>query len=109
MSSDTGIYILETIDDKGAPEFRVALLSAIENYRYSYCTKHNDWTKDCKECSDAVETDDLDVHIFNARKMWRDCEVFKDIGQALEEARRIHKDVGYTEYGISIVCIARVF
>jgi hypothetical protein len=109
MSSDTGIYILETIDDKGSSEFRVALLSAIENYRYSYCTKHNDWTKDCEECSNAAETDDQDVHIFNARKMWRDCEVFKDFGKALEEAARIQKDRGYTEYGIVIIHIDRVF
>ena len=89
MSADNGIYILKT----RGPEFRVAHLQAIDNL---------DWGRN--GC-----TDDPDVRIANAREMWFGSPVFKTEEEAWEEARRLHSLIEYTEYGVSMVEIDRVF
>lgn len=88
MSSDNGIYILRTLtkDGKGF-EFRVAERGAIDNLYYF------------------DKTGDL-------LSMWdyfHDCPVIKNHDMAFEKAIEIGKDYGYTEYGICMKEIDKVF
>jgi len=103
MSADNGIYILET----DGPEFRVSHLQNIEDYAWqSIPTKEQSY--------DGHHTDDPDIHIKNARRMWEKCEVFTDKTKALIEAGRqydeiMNSDFPICEYGISFIKIPRKF
>jgi len=96
VSADNGIYILETL--KG--EYRVVHTQAIENYQWDAATNS--------------ETDDPDIHIINARKIWKGCSVFKTKEEARQEAESLYdeimeSDFPVLEYGINIVKIDREF
>lgn len=96
MSADNGVYILETLAENGHyHEYRVAHLCAIDNVNWS------------EEYSVLMRLDD--VRIKNARKMWKDCKAFTNEADAFSEARKIEKSQSWTEYGIVIVVIDRVF
>lgn len=106
MSSDTGIYILQTngpytADGKQTFEFRVAYLSAVENYMWDDAKK--------------AESNNPDIWIKNAREMWKDCTVFTDEDDALKKAASMYHDMMNSddfmilEYGISFIEIPRRF
>ena len=84
MSADNGIYILRTPIENGY-EYRVSYMSAIDNLSWD----------DERGCS----TDDKEVLIKNARKMWSRAKVFTVRGEALEAAHDL-ADAEYTEYGV---------
>jgi hypothetical protein len=96
MSADNGIYILKTDCDDGH-EYRVAHLQAVENYLWD----------NAREC----ESDNPDIHIANARKMWDDSDVYSSEGEALKRAVEIEEklDLWVLEYGISQIRIPRKF
>lgn len=99
MSSDNGIYVLETTKGNGF-EYRVRELQCIENV---------DWDNR-KHC---ISADDK-VRIKNARQMWKGCEVFKTKALAFMEASRIYDnimtdDFGLLEYGICVIKINKEF
>ena len=110
MSADNGIYILVTNRApngklNGKKQYRVRELQAIENLTYDpfapdpilptsneYHSVH-EYRPDDKEHCDyqkayrlKYHSDNLDVHIHNARHMWRDCFVFSRRADALEYA-----------------------
>ena len=94
MSADNGIYILRT--PKGDKvEFRVAHLQAIENYEYDERTNE--------------QTKDPNVHITNARKMWKDSPIFKTERSVLLFAEHMARDYSILEYGICFINIDREF
>ena len=94
MSADNGVYILETPRGK-RKEYRVQEMQAVENYLYDERTME--------------ETSDPDVHIHNARQMWKDCKVYTDEGQALSAAAGKLKKLEICEYGICFIEIPREF
>lgn len=91
MSADNGIYILKTI----GPEYRVRHLQAVDNI--------------CWDQNNKCESSDFDVMIVNAREMWYGSEVFLDEDTAWKYARKLQKEVGYTEYGVSVIHVDRSF
>jgi hypothetical protein len=97
MSADNGIYILET----EGPEYRVAHMQAVENYM---------WDEDARDYSN-----NPDVHIRNARTMWRNCKAFTNkmdaANLAFEMEEKILSDDFYPilECGISTIKIPRKF
>lgn len=91
MSADNGVYILET----DGPEFRVKHLQNIEDYTYN----HKTWNL----------TKDENIHIENAREMWKNCKIHNTADSALEEAKEIYKEYPIVEYGISFIKINRKF
>jgi hypothetical protein len=94
MSADNDLYILETEGDNGDKEYRVADLQAIENYLYD--DNYN-------------ESEDPDVHIKNARKMWKGASVYRNEGMALLEAKSLLNDSYMCEYGICFgICIISI-
>jgi hypothetical protein len=97
MSADNTIAILRCPlwNPKHVFEYRVKHLQAIENLYY-------DEDKSC-------DTDDPDILIKNARKMWCGCRPLYKEDDALQEAKRIYDDVGFTEYGIQEIFIPRPF
>lgn len=104
MSADNGVYILVTPLLTEAPngelveiatEYRVANLQAVENYVW--------------DAAYGAETDDPDVHIANARKMWARAKVFYERIDALVEADRLTREYPMLEYGISFIQIPRAF
>lgn len=95
MSADNGIYVLETnTETAGVTEFRVSHLQAIDNIAWD-CLKH--------EC-----TDDEDVRIFNARRMWTG-PVYKNREDAMKYAQELSGEFDILEYGISSIRINRDF
>lgn len=95
MSADNGIYILETdTETKGVTEFRVSHLQSIDNYRWDHV--NNDYT------------DNEDVHIFNARRMWTG-PVYKNREDANNYAQEIAGEYDILEYGIISIRINRDF
>ena len=114
MSSDNGIYILETPKGDGK-EYRVAHLQAVENYLWHVCSKHgfdlhfgNDGRPGCDECRSG-ECDHVECHIENAREMWGDCKVFTNQDDALKFALDLANQVEWTEYGICSIIIPKEF
>ena len=101
MSSDNGIYILQTKDLNGEPEYRVKHLQAIENV---------DWDDKKKD-----HTNNDDIRIVNAREMFKDAPQFASEVLAFKHASAVYdeimKDEYYpiVEYGISKIKIDRVF
>ena len=140
MSADNGIYILQTINPLGGKEYRVSDLSAIENLNYDkdapdpiifqpskedysdkqfhsvneYMpenTKHLEWSMAYRA---KYHSDDDDVLIRNARKIFARCQVRYTREDALKEADIIYQnimasDFPVLEYGISFITIDRVF
>lgn len=98
MSADNGIYILKT----DGPEYRVAMLQAIESLYYVVAG-------DVDGRARFSETDDPDLIIINARVMWRHAEVFKTHKEALKLAVEMMKDTWVCEYGICDIRIDRKF
>jgi len=97
MSADNGIYVLETEGADGS-EFRVAHLQAVENVYYDTAI----------EC----ESDDYNVWIRNARRMWRDCDVYTNEDDAWAVARELLKEYekdGIVEYGVSRIYVPGFF
>lgn len=96
MSADNGVYILETGKGK-SKEYRVKHLQAVENVY---------WDENRNR-----ETDDPDVWIGNARRMWNNCEVLSNKAEAVVEADRIASDpeLWILEYGICTIRIPRDF
>ena len=97
MSADNGVYILETLkkDKPNTFEFRVAHLQAVENV---------DWDQKQK-----CETEDDQIRIKNARKMWKNCKIFTSKKDALTFASDVLDELMICEYGISFVTINEVF
>ena len=96
MSADNGIYVLSTIhpDNINEREYRVAYHMGIDNLEW-------DWETE-------TPTDNPDMLIKNARKMWGGEEVFNDGHKAWDYARILNEQQ-YTEYGIVEIKIERVF
>ena len=94
MSSDNGIYILQTAKGEGL-EYRVECLTAIDNYKW-------DDDGDCY-------SEDTQVHIKNAREMWSGCAVLKTEEEAMEAAQVVSDRLGYTEYGVQFIHIDAEF
>lgn len=93
MSADNGIYILVTEAEEGK-EYRVRELQAIENV---------EWDPKAQK-----PTDDPDVKIENARRMWEGCDVYRSKEEALEYAAAIHQEIMEStfpvlEYGICFI------
>lgn len=122
MSADNTIAILETGIEK--KEYRVAHLQAVENIQYDenapdlgYCPNKNTYCKDhtpdiCTMCiayENRYYSDNLDVLIRNARKMWKDCPVYNDEAEAFLAAKAMYEEIGYCEYGIRTIKIPRDF
>lgn len=112
MSADNTIAILHTPVPEGFDgEFRVAHLQAIENYQYHICCKHNavrEYDDNCPDCNICI-CQHQDCWIQNARVMWDGCEIFYSMDEAMKEAQRLYKEIGYAEYGIQIIEIDRPF
>lgn len=113
MSADNGVYILRTKKSNGF-EYRVAHLQAVENvYRHS-CSKHgiDYYFRKCKECCTG-NCKHSTCHIIQARDMWKDCQVFTDEQEALNEASKLleeYEEDGFpVEYGISFIDIDEKF
>ena len=81
MSSDNGIYILETT----GPEYRVAYAQAIDNLNFG--------SEDLGEEFDAYEV----VKYFGQAK------VYTDKNEAWVAASSLHDNCGYTEYGVCLI------
>jgi hypothetical protein len=95
MSADTGVYVLKTITrNPEIFEYRVACLQAVDNVSWD----------DNQKC----QTNDPDVMIKNARKMWLG-HFTSNEDTAMKWALEIQKDYGWTEYGICMIEIDRVF
>ena len=96
MSADNGIYILAT-PGQGLvrTEYRTAYQMAVENVYWD----------DGKD----EETNDPDVWIENARKMWGSAPVFTTRAQALIHADNQAQGYPVLEYGISFIHIPRTF
>ncbi len=94
MSADNGVYILRTPAADGY-EYRVEHLQAVENYT---------WDDEARQ-----ETDDVDIHIINARKMWGHSEVYTQEAKVFSKAFRIYSDLSVCEYGVAIIDIDREF
>lgn len=138
MSADNGIYILETNAApngklNGEKEYRVKHLQVIDNIRYDENApkpikpegshkSYNEYDpKDETHCNYQrayrikFYNDDPDVHIRNARDMWKDCKVFNNKVNAMQCACNIEKQImgdnmcPILEYGISFIRIDRVF
>lgn len=93
MSADNGIYILITPKDL-TQEYRVAHLQAIENV---------DW---CHKNGEITENDDIRIH--NARRMWDSAQVFDCTMNAFQHSLDLDKQHN-TEYGINVVEVDREF
>lgn len=81
MSADNGIYILHCKDG-----YRVAHCQAIDNIYYN--------------CRRKIDPE------FNARELYfyfKDCKVFKIRAEAELEAFELYKNIGYCEYGQSLI------
>ena len=96
MLADNGIYILQT----DGQEFRVVHTQGIENYMLGEKGKIN-WI-------------DPDIHIRNARRIWKGCIVFKSREDALAEAERMYQEVMESAVpvvvdGIAFITIERRF
>lgn len=109
MSADDGFYILET----EGPEYRVKHLQAVENYMW------DDKKIDEQDGKPGAYTNDPDVHIRNARKMWKKCKVFTNKKEAVKYAFNMEEEAikdmeeyfgfGFTEYGVCHIKIPRKF
>lgn len=115
MSADNGIYILKTPKDEGF-EYRVAELQAIENLNYDEeapdaesCEKYNQYLHTpCAKCiawDKKYNSEDKDVLIRNARRMWKKSPVFF----ASEDAWLYAQQMDWTEYGVCRITIDREF
>jgi len=107
MSADNGVYILETPARTGFPgpenkEYRVRELQAIDNIGWDPNKLNSRGTK-------GDETDDPDVMILNARRMWAGCKAYMDKGEALKIAAEVLDSCWICEYGIRFIQIDRVF
>jgi len=105
MSSDNGIYILKTLTFNGGWEYRVTYLQDVGSYRWNYLMKN----ADDAEYGPGGYTEDSTCHMFNARRMWVDCKVFKTFEEASVEAFRQYQEIGYTEYGVTEICIPQIW
>ena len=104
MSADNGVYILETnTKEHNRKEYRVRHLQAVENVGWD----DNKQEPDKNYCGGY--TDDPDITIKNARKMWSGCQVFYSEENALKEAWKMLKDLDVCEYGICRIQIDRIF
>jgi len=101
MSADNGIYILKTLALNGSWEYRVKHLQDVGSYRWDYLMKN----ADDAEYGPGGYTDDTTWHIFNAKRMWTGCLVYDNPFDADIAAGNQHREIGYTEYGISEICI----
>ena len=95
MSSDNGIYLLETLRAQGGFEYRIAYHMAVENYQ---------WDDEKYE-----ESDNPDVWIKNARSMWKDSEIFLDRDKAILKAHEMADEYPVLEYGVSTIKIDKEF
>lgn len=94
MSSDNGIYILET--PKGdKKEYRVKHLLAIDNLDYD--SEHH-----CITLNDSVR-------IKNAREMWEGTGVYENKAAALSAASKLLDKIVIVEYGICLIEIDKEF
>lgn len=92
MSADNGIYILQTKDENGVLEYRVAHLGAIENLYYS-----------------DPSGDEVYMWLF-----FRKSPLFYDKNDAYEWAKEIEKEIldddfGIIEYGIVLLEVNKSF
>jgi hypothetical protein len=97
MSADNGIYILRTLVSISPRifEYRVKHLQAIDNLG---------WDSKIEEY-----TQDPDIHIKNARKIFAKCFPIETREEALKEALKRMEEIGYVEYGIQEIEIDRIF
>lgn len=91
MSADNGIYILRT-PKGGGFEYRVAHLQGIDD-----------------SLIDHLVMDDENVHIENARRMWKDSPVFYSEEKAYNHADKLLQELCICEYGISYISILKEF
>ncbi len=118
MSSDNGIYILQSLDG-----YRVIEAGAIENlYWHHICCKNpniieeeeigNDcmFHEKCINCNtidpEVEQKDELSPQML--KKYFGKCTVYESEGEVLEEATNIYEeimndDIGIIEYGISFI------
>lgn len=119
MSADNGIYILETKRADGW-EYRVAHLQAIENINYDEeapdaesCEKYNQYLHTpCAKCiawDKKFNSEDKDVMIRNARRMWKNSPMFLSQKDAWLYAQEMDATARMTEYGVCRITIDREF
>ena len=83
MSADNGVYILKTTDS-GEIVYRVAHAQAIENF---------DWYKE-------RDPENFPGYL---KDIWGKSPVFTSEEEAKLHAVQVHRDCGYTEYGIDTI------
>jgi hypothetical protein len=100
VSADNGIYILET-GTGPSREYRVKHLQAVEDLM---------WDEGIGDYSE-----NADIHIENARKMWADCTVITSRREAFQEAQKLFDEImqddfcPIVEYGIQTIPVPRDF
>lgn len=88
MSSDNGIYILETSGAKfGLSEFRVKHCQGIDNIYGKFNDETFHWDGDDKMIKDYFE----------------DAPVFDNLVDALDKAENLSNNYDYLEYGICVI------
>jgi len=99
MSADNGVYILVTPiltpRDEGRKEYRPSYMQAVENYLW--------------DAESGEETENPDIHIENARQMWKYARVVFDRTKALKMADKMAQECAVLEYGIQFIEIPREF
>lgn len=88
MSSDNGVYVLQSKDG-----FRVTHAQAIDNL---YWWNTDDPNTDKWEKRDEINPEML-IEYFG------DCKVFKTEGEAVEKAFEMYNEICYVEYGVSFI------
>lgn len=59
--------------------------------------------------NNTYKSDNSDVQIANAREMFKHATVHTVLVEAMAHAVKIENDIGYTEYGLCIIVIERIF
>ena len=83
MSSDNGIYVIQTF----GPEFRVAYGQAIDQIFGKFDNETLRWTGDVKMI----------------QEYFRDSEIYADLESALDKAEEMSYDHEYLEDGICVI------
>jgi hypothetical protein len=83
MSADNGVYVLYT----EGPEYRIAHMQAVDNLYKEFSPEKESWSPDV----------DYIVESFGKSK------VYLDLTEALDAANMLEDQVGYTEYGTSLI------
>lgn len=107
MSADNGVYIFKSLEG-----YRVTHAQAIENLYWWYdderMYENSHWDKLQEEhgCIPHEFTQGKEKEELNPKMIisyFGKCKVFSNEFEAFQEAKRIHDEHSYTEYGISYI------